>query len=287
MSKPQRDQTQERVRQLVRDKAWLLGLWVVTVILLIVSVLLLHGRITYLQSLLEGPSQQQVTKDFLASNSPRIDSFLVNIVCGIILTVSVYLVLTIFHFRNVPPADSEDQVFFNSRVARLFEKWSEDLPDPTSLSKLFAEAKVVEIYGITFFNRLIDTEEFPNNLRKRLEDSKKTTQILLLDPTGSEMKRRIEKSLPERDLAGRARRCHEILEPIAKEFPEKKFYLTFDNATTFAMLRFDDKAYVNLQLLAKCESSPGLEVLENGWLFPHYTAEFKIAWDKENSSASK
>ncbi len=195
-------------------------------------------------------------------------------------------VLKVFQLRDAPPADSEGQVPFTFRVARLFEKWSTDLPDQKALTKQFADAKVVEIYGITFFNALIVSDEFPDILKQRLQDPNKTTRILLMDPNGEEIKRRNANSLPGRDLQAKAKRWHEILDPIAREYSSKKFYFTFDYATTFAMLRFDDIAYVNLQLLTKCGSSPGLEVQENGWLFPHYKAEFERAWMPFVSPAS-
>jgi hypothetical protein len=234
---------------------------------------------SYLQNLLERSTPPQSPKGFWASTSPRFASILENLACGLFLTGCVAFVLKIFHFGTPPAPESERNTLFTSRVARLFEKWSEDIPDSATLSKLFADSKVVEMFGITFYNALIDAEEFPNYLRQRLSDPKKTTRILLLDPAGNEIKRR-SAAHPERNILERAKLSHEIIAQVAKDFPKKKVYFTFDYASTFTMLRFDKVVFVNLQLLAKCASSPGLEVQENGWLFAHYKAEFDHAWQE-------
>jgi hypothetical protein len=273
MSEPKKDKNQDYAR----DKSRLLTCWLVTGVILVVAILLLNDRIGYLQHLLEQSKPPQSPEGFWASTSPRVASVVEDLACGLFLAGCVAFVIKIFHFENAPAPDLEKNAIFTSRVARLFEKWSEDIPDSATLDKLLIESNVVEMFGITFYHKLIEAEEFPQSLRQRLSDTKKTTRILLLDPNGTEMNTR-NAAHPTRQILQRAKLSHEILEQVAKDFPKKKFYYTFDYASTFTMLRFDKVVFVNLQLLAKCPTSPGLELQESGWLFGHYEAEFDRAW---------
>lgn len=269
-----------------RDKWLLAGLLAVTVIVGAGIIDYFDQRVKYLQNLLEKASPSNAYLGFWTTFP--YGSIAENLLCGLFLALCIAGFLKAFHFDDAFPSDPEAQLMITSGIARLLPEWQSYPPDQKALCDLFKKSKVVDIYGITFYSKLFEAEDFEDLLKSRLDEKNKKTRILLLEPNGEEITRRHRRN-PERQLSEHALLTHQKLARVAAQHTGAKFYHTFDYPPGFGMLRFDNVAFINLQLMRdpgdpvkKVASSPGVEI-RRGWLFPHYKAEFDFVWHERSA----
>jgi hypothetical protein len=207
---------------------------------------------------------------------------LLNAGCGLLTIAVVSLLMRFYQLpeQAYPPLD-----FRKSGIRRLVQDWvPSGKPSPELLEELFTQADTVEVAGVTLFNSFIGADWFAKRLANRIRDPEKTTRLLMLDPDGTEIRRR-EAERTGRTIKSRAESSRsKIREALAQsgvsDTAHSQFVRHFDYAPSVNWLRFGDTAYVVLLMYGRGGLSPAVELESDGWLFKKFAQQFASMWDE-------
>lgn len=204
---------------------------------------------------------------------------LVNIGSGLIILVILALIVRWYLITETNEFRFQDELRL-AGITRIRQNWTDERPASNELFEMFTHAEIVQILCVTFYRSLIGFDWFPIELTKRLKDPGKTTQILLLEPTGNEMQRRETENKGTR-LQRRGKMSRDQVRQGlsgAGVADEKQILRFFDHAPAANIVRFDDRIYVVLLLHGQGGRSPALEATAGGWVFKRYIQHFTDAW---------
>lgn len=213
----------------------------------------------------------------------------INLGAGVVIVLLTMLAIRAFH---IPEKDETGTLLLlqSSGIEHIYQNWIRDKPANDRLYHLFSEARVINIIGVTLSNTLISAEWFAPLLAARIRDPEKTTQILMLDPTGNEVGQtdhgwtrdvgtRAAMSAAQIDEGFRLAQC-------AQE-NHSKFLKLFDYHPSCNYIRFDDTAFVVLLMHGQGGQAPGLQLRASGWLFDVYKSHFELMWERSRNQKAQ
>ena len=207
---------------------------------------------------------------------------------GILVLLIVWLLLAKLGLSDADAA-SRTPVSGEAGIQAVVENWVMKKPRQEFLREVFSQSDQVEIIGVTLFNTLIGNDWFPEELGRRLKDRGKQTRFLMLDPDGSELKRR-EAEGQGRVLKERVQQAHERIQEgleaggVAKS-DYRSHYRLFDHAPMGNWLRFGQMGYLVVLMPRRGGLSPGLELSDEGFLFSECVKQFRSMWDDAGRGA--
>lgn len=271
--------SKEDLTDLKRDKQRLFYAFLVASALFILVTGLFFGLLAITES-------QTKSLAFVAIGT-WFNNTLINVGAGIVIIVALSLMTRLFHI----PDKNDDNPNVAAGVREICSDWIRDKPSHERFQRLFREADIVQVVGVTLNHTFISSKWFPEILEARIK-GKKTTQFLLLSPEGEELARR-EKEGSGRRLKKRAEESRDqILDGLKKAGisapdEQREFLRYYNFAPPANVLRFGDTIYVVLFMYGLGDKSPAFELSRDGWLFDNYADHFRRMWiDAECNSVA-